>query len=179
MDKLLGKEDFWEGKRMALNLKKSQIITILDIFLIAFVMFFAKSYLNKYNKNNTSVTKDGIKYTLVINNQKIKIDELMNIKFKIENRKKDKRVLEVKKAVPFNYIIEKDGKFLYKRDLEEKITEPKKIFLNKYQKTEFASEWYGDNVENIKITPGNYRIIAYSTDFDVELALDFEIVEEK
>ena len=45
---------------MALNLKKGQIITILDVLLIAFVMFFAKSYLNKYNKNSTSVTKDGV-----------------------------------------------------------------------------------------------------------------------
>ena len=97
---------------MALNLKKGQIITILDVLLIAFVMFFAKSYLNKYNKNSTSVTKDGVKYTLVINNQKIVKDELMNIRFKIENKKKDKKILEIKKAVPFNYIIEKDGKFI-------------------------------------------------------------------
>ena len=98
---------------MALNLKKGQIITILDVLLIAFVMFFAKSYLNKYNKNSTSVTKDGVKYTLVINNQKIVKDELMNIRFKIENKKKDKKILEIKKAVPFNYIIEKDGKFIF------------------------------------------------------------------
>ncbi|MBP6407828.1 MAG: hypothetical protein KA277_06730 [Fusobacteriaceae bacterium] len=164
---------------MALNLKKGQIITILDVLLIAFVMFFAKSYLNKYNKNSTSVTKDGVKYTLVINNQKIVKDELMNIRFKIENKKKDKKILEIKKAVPFNYIIEKDGKFIYKRDLEERITNPKKIFLGKYGKTEFGSEWYGNNVQNEKIIPGNYRIIAYNTDLNVELILNFEIVEDK
>ena len=84
---------------MALNLKKGQIITILDVLLIAFVMFFAKSYLNKYNKNSTSVTKDGVKYTLVINNQKIVKDELMNIRFKIENKKKDKKILEIKTII--------------------------------------------------------------------------------
>ena len=124
---------------MALILKKGQIITIFDIMLIGFIMLFTRSYLLKFNKNSTSITKDGIRYTLVINNQKIKVDELMNIKFKIENRKRNKKVLEVTKAVPFNYIIEKDGKFLYKRDLEERTANSKKIYLAKYGKADFVS----------------------------------------
>lgn len=165
---------------MRFNLKKGQIITILDLFLIMFVMLFAKTYMSKYNKNTTSLTKDGIKYTLVINNQKIKTDELLNIRIKVENKKREKKVLEFKKSVPFNYVIEKDGKLIYKRDIMEGIIrKPKKIFLNKYGKTEFGAEWYGNSLDDKKIEPGIYRIIVYSTDFNVDLLLNFEIIQEE
>lgn len=164
---------------MGFNLKKQHIITILDIALILFVMIFAKTYLVKYNKNSTSITKDGVKYTMVINSQKVKKDEILNIRFKIENKKKKIKRLEIKKNVPFNYVIQKNGDFLYKRDLLESLAKkPKFITLGKYGKTEFGSEWYGDNVLEKELPIGRYTIIAYSTDLDIELILDFEIIEE-
>ncbi len=116
----------------------------------------------------------------MINNKKIKKSELLNIRLKIENRKREKKELVIKEAVPFNFIIEKEGKLLYKRDIEERLSKiPKKIYLNRYQKIELGSEWYGDNLYNEKLTSGNYRMILYSTDLGIELPLDFEVIEEE
>lgn len=164
---------------MAFDLKRGQIITLLDIFLIVVIFFLAKSYLDRYNKNNVSQIKDKIKYTLVINNQKIKEDELLNIRIKIENKDKNKKNLEFRRAVPFNYVIEKDGKFIYKRDITESLAEkPKKIYLNKYEKTEFGTEWYGDSLEKEEIKPGIYTLTVYNADLGVNLRLNFEIIQE-
>ncbi len=165
---------------MKFKMPKGRMITIIDILFLVGIMFFAKMYMEKYNKNSVSLTKDGVKYTLMINNKKIKKSELLNIRLKIENRKREKKELVIKEAVPFNFIIEKEGKLLYKRDIEERLSKiTKKIFLNRYQKIELGSEWYGDNLYNEKLTSGNYRIILYSTDLGIELPLDFEVIEEE
>ncbi|MBN1467610.1 MAG: hypothetical protein JXM74_07105 [Fusobacteriaceae bacterium] len=165
---------------MKFKIPKGRMITIIDILFLVGIMFFAKMYMEKYNKNSTSLTKNGIKYTLTINNKKIKKSELLNISLKIENRKREKKELIIKQAVPFNFIIEKEGKLLYKRDIEERLSKiSKKIYLNRYQKIELGSEWYGENLYNEKLTSGNYRIILYSTDFGIELPLNFEVIEEE
>lgn len=165
---------------MKFKMPKGRMITIIDILFLVGIMFFAKMYMEKYNKNSVSLTKDGVKYTLMINNKKIKKSELLNIRLKIENRRREKKELVIKQAVPFNFIIEKEGKLLYKRDVEERLSRiSKKIYLNRYQKIELGSEWYGDNLYNEKLTAGNYRIILYSTDLGVELPLDFEVIEEE
>lgn len=164
---------------MGLNIKKGRLITFLDIFLIFVIFIFLRNYMGKYNKNSTKLVKDKITYTLTINNQKIKEDELLNIRIKLENKDKNQKVLEFKKAVPFNYVIEKDGKFIYKRDIMENINEnPKKIYLNRYGKTELGTEWYGNTMEQAKVEPGIYTLTVYSTDLDVNLRLNFEIIQE-
>ena len=95
---------------MALNIKKGRLITFLDIFLIFVIFIFLRNYMGRNNKNSTKLIKDKVTYTLLINSQKIKKDELLNIRIKLENRDKNQKFLEFKKAVPFNYVIEKDGK---------------------------------------------------------------------
>jgi len=165
---------------MKFNLKKGKWITILDIVLIIVIFFFAKSYLQKYNKNSTSITVDKLKYSLVINSEKIKANELLNIRLKVENKSRDKKTLEFRNAVPFNYIIEKDGKFIYKRDILDSVSKKtKKIYLNRYGKTEFGTEWYGTDFENKEVLPGEYRLTVYNKDLNVELKLNFEIIQEE
>lgn len=165
---------------MNFNLKKGKLITVLDIALIIVVFLFAKSYLQKFNKNSTSITKDKIKYTLLINNEKIKYDELLNIRIKIENKDRKKKELQFNNSVPFNYIIEKNGQFVYKRDILESINiKPKKIYLNKYSKTEFGTEWYGIDMNNKNVEAGKYTLRVYSKDLNIELMLNFEIIQEE
>ncbi len=164
---------------MALNIKKGRLITFLDIFLIFVIFIFLRNYMGRNNKNSTKLIKDKVTYTLLINSQKIKKDELLNIRIKLENRDKNQKFLEFKKAVPFNYVIEKDGKFIYKRDIMESMSKsPKKIYLNRYGKTEFGTEWYGNTLEQEEVEPGIYTLTVYSTDLDVNLRLNFEIIQE-
>lgn len=162
---------------MKFNLKKSKFITILDIALIIIIFFFVKSYLDRYNKNSVSITKDKIKYTVLINNQKIKQEELLNIRVKIENKSREKRELLIKNGVPFNYTIEEAGKLIYKRDTWDSISRfPKKIYLNRYEKTEFGTEWYGIDLNDLIVPKGRYILKVYSSDLDIKLTLNFEII---
>lgn len=85
---------------MALNIKKGRLITFLDIFLIFVIFIFLRNYMGRNNKNSTKLIKDKVTYTLLINSQKIKKDELLNIRIKLENRDKNQKFWSLKKQYP-------------------------------------------------------------------------------
>lgn len=163
--------------KVKFNLKKNKLITILDIGLIIIIFFFVRSYLDRYNKNSVNMTRDKIKYTILINNQKIHQEELLNIRLRIENKSNNKQELLIKNGVPFNYTIERNGKLIYKRDVLDSISRfPKKIYLNRYGKTEFSSEWYGIDLDDKIAEKGQYLLKVYSSDLNIKLTLNFEII---
>jgi hypothetical protein len=159
--------------------KPNKIIFFNIIFII--VVFGG---INKYNSKRYPTKSeqkiDGIKYIAIIDRHKYSKDSIMVITFSMQNSKRAKKEIAIKREKLFNIEIYKENILIYKRDYFDKLSgEIKKIKLAGYGKIVTGYEWnFIPNGEIDNIEYGKYYIRIYSKDLKTEMKIPFEISEE-
>ena len=159
---------------------KPNTVIMFNIIFIMVVFGGISKYMGQKYKVKTEQNIDGIKYTMLINSYKYSKDSIMNINLIINNRKREKRELEIKRAILFNVEIIKDGELIFKRDYADKLSGKKNFLkIGSYGKVTASYEWnMSSDDETKKIDKGKYVLHIYSRDLKFDMSIPFEIFEE-
>lgn len=161
------------------RVKPNNLIFFNIIFII--IVFGG---INKYNSKKYPIKSEqkieGIKYTALIDRHKYDKESIMIITFTMQNSKREKKEIEIRRELIFNFEIYREDKLIYKRDYMEKLSgELKKIRIPGYGKITTGCEWnLTPNGEIDKIEYGKYYLRVYSKDLKTDMTIPFEISEE-
>jgi len=159
-----------------LNLKKNQMITLLDIMIIVALIFALNSYFAGSRENFVSFQRDKLKIIATTNKSEYNKDEIVQFVFTLENKSNKDIELEFYRNIIFNLLIEKDSELVFKRDLIDSLTESrKKIIINKKSKKIFTYEWNTESNMDFIMESGKYTATLYSLDLELEMKINFII----
>lgn len=159
-----------------IKLKRNQWITFLDIFIMAVVIIFVKTYMTYGKMNYSTLKKDNMDYVFRTDKEMYSGDDVVQFIFSMKNKEKTEKELIFERAQVFNLIIEKNNNLVFKRDLADSLTDrPKKIIMKRYDEKTFTYEWDMKSNTDFDIEKGRYMARLYSLDLEIEMPLEFII----